>query len=95
MGGLRWYQAALVVIALIFTHADRRLEHYNDNAGERRMLELLAQSSNTPVVRIPEPYSMLSWDPITDPSQSLTNAELLQYWHITKEYKPYYYPGKQ
>ena len=92
---VRWYQAALVVIALVFTYADRRIEHYNDNAGERRMLALLARAGNTPVVRLPEPCSVLSWDPITDPSQSLTNAELLQYWHVTKEHKPYYYPGKQ
>jgi hypothetical protein len=91
----RWYQAALVAMALIFTYADRRLERYNDNACERRMLALLAQSGTTPVVRLPEPCTVLSWEPITDPNQSLTNAELLQYWHITKEHKPYYYSGKQ
>jgi hypothetical protein len=90
----RWYQAALVVVAFIFTYADRRLERYNDNTCERRMLELLARSGTTPVVRLPEPCTVLSWETITDPSQSLTNAELLQYWHITKERKAYYYKGK-
>lgn len=92
--GARWYQATLVVIALIFTYADRRIDHHNDNTSERRMLALLAQSGTTPAVRLPEPCTVLSWNPITDPSQSLTNAELLYYWHIIKAYKSYYYPGK-
>jgi hypothetical protein len=93
--GVRWYQAGLVAMALIFTYADRRLEHYNNNACERRMLELLAQSGTTPVVQLPQPCTVLSWKPITDPNQSLTNAELLQHWHITKEHKLYYYQGNQ
>ena len=92
--GVRWYRAALVVMALIFIYADRQLERYNDNACERRMLALLAQPSTTPVVRLPEPCTVLSWETITDPNQSLTNAELLEYWHIMKEHKPYYYKGK-
>ncbi len=93
--GLRWYQAALVAMALIFTYADRQLARYNDNACERRMLALLAQPGGGPVVRLPEACPILSWAPITDPRQSITNAELLQYWHITSRYKLYYYSGKQ
>ncbi len=91
---VRWYRAGLVAMALVFTYADRRLERYNDNTCERRMLAVLARPGATPVVRLPEACTVLSWEPITNPNQSLTNAELLQHWRITQEYKPYY-SGKQ
>ena len=44
-----------------------------------------------PVVQLPENCTVLTWDPITEPLSSLTSAELLEYWHVTKGRKLYYY----
>ncbi len=89
----RWYTAAVVVVALIFTNADRKLHPRNDNTRERHALELLAQAGQASVVRLPEKCPVLSWDPITNPGESVTNAELLEYWGVTNGRKLYYYPG--
>ena len=88
---LRLYGAGVALVAFIFIFADRRLYPRHDNAGERQALALLAQAGPRPVVRLPENCTVLSWEPITNPSESLTNAELLVHWGITKNRKLYYY----
>jgi hypothetical protein len=91
---LRWYTVGVVAIALIFTNADRKIIPNNNNQCERRALALLAQAGDTPVVQLPEKCTVMSWEPITNPNESLTNAELLEYWGITKGQKLYYYPTR-
>jgi hypothetical protein len=89
---LRGYAAAVVVVAVIFANADRKVHFKNDNTQERQALALLAQAGNAPVVRLPQKCAVLSWAPITQPYESLTNAELLRHWGITQGRTLYYYP---
>lgn len=86
--------AVAVVVAFIFTNADRRLHPNNSNTDERQALALLAQAGPVPVVRLPKKCRVLSWGPITLPNESVTNAELLEYWPSTKGRTPYYYPAR-
>jgi hypothetical protein len=88
----QWYTLGVVVVAFIFTNADRKLHPNNNNVDERQALVLLSQAGPAPVVRLPKKCRVLSWDPITSPNESLTNAELLEYWGITQGRRLYYYP---
>ncbi|MGI4862647.1 MAG: hypothetical protein ACRYFZ_01900 [Janthinobacterium lividum] len=85
------YGVGVVVIAFIFTNADRRINSRHDNTCERQALARLAQAGPAPVVRLPDECPVLSWDPILNPNESLTNAELLTYWGITSHPTLYYY----
>ncbi|MGI4736767.1 MAG: hypothetical protein ACRYG7_16480 [Janthinobacterium lividum] len=89
----QWYTLGVVVVAFIFTNADRKLHPKNNNLDERQALALLAQAGPAPVVRLPKACCVLSWYPITSPSESLTNAKLLEYWGITQGRPLYYYPA--
>ena len=91
---LRWYAVGVVAITLIFTNADRKIITNNNNQSERQALALLAQAGSKPVVQLPEKCTVMSWEPITNPNESLTNAELLEYWGITRGQKLYYYPTR-
>jgi hypothetical protein len=89
----RWYGLAALAIAFIYLNADRRLLPPDNNIQERAALALLAQAGPGPVVRLPQKCSVLSWQPITEPLSSVTCAELLEYWHVTKGRKLYYQPA--
>ncbi|RZK44565.1 MAG: hypothetical protein EOO59_21775, partial [Hymenobacter sp.] len=78
----RWYVLGVVAIAFIFTNSDRKVVPNNNNARERRALALLARADTGPVVQLPEECTVMSWEPITSPNESLTNAELLAYWGV-------------
>jgi hypothetical protein len=91
---LRWYGLGVVVVAFIFMYADRRLYPRHDNACERQALATLAQANTQSVVRLPDDCTVMSWETITNPSESLTNAELLAHWGVTKGPKLYYYQSK-
>jgi hypothetical protein len=91
---VRWYAAAVVLVAFIFTNADRRLIPNNNNSRERQALALLSQAGSAPVVRLPQECTVMSWSPIVRPYESLTNAELLKHWGITKGHTMYYYPAQ-
>ncbi|RZL16372.1 MAG: hypothetical protein EOO62_01460 [Hymenobacter sp.] len=88
---LRWYGAGVGAVALIFMIADRRLAPRHDNTCERQALAVLGQACPRPVVQLPDNCAVLSWDPITNPIESLTNAELLAHWGVTHGLQPYYY----
>ena len=88
---LHRYTAGVVTVAVIFMYADRRLYPRHDNACERQALALLAEAGSEPVVQLPDNCTVMSWDPITNPAESLTNAELLSHWGVTKGRKLYYY----
>jgi len=89
---LRYYIGAMVAMAAIYINADRRLYKYGDKIREYEALQLLAQPNTPAVVQIPHFSNVLSWDPVTNPISSLTNAEMLNYWHITNGLKMYYFP---
>ncbi|RZK22691.1 MAG: hypothetical protein EOO56_07615 [Hymenobacter sp.] len=94
-GGVRrWYSAGVVAIAIIFTNADRKIISNNNNGRERRALAILGWAGNKPVMQLPEKCTVMSWEPITNPNESLTNAKLLAYWGITPGQTLYYYPTK-
>ncbi len=90
----RWVGLAVAVVAFVFMYADRRLYPRHDNACERRALATLAAAGTQPVVRLPDDCTVMSWETITNPSESVTNAELLHYWGITPGQKLYYYQGQ-
>jgi hypothetical protein len=88
---LSWYTGAAVIMAAIYLNADRRMIPPSNGLLEREALEIIAHAGPGPVVQLPREGPVLSWDPIMDPLSSLTNAELLQYWHVTKTPKMYFY----
>jgi hypothetical protein len=90
---LRWYTAAVVVVAVIFTNADRKLHLKNNNGCERQALAILSRAGRAPVVKLPQECTVMSWSPIIRPYESLTNAEMLKHWGITPSRTLYYYPG--
>jgi hypothetical protein len=91
-----WYMGAVVVVAAIYLNADRRLYATLDGVRERQHLEMLAAAGPAPVVQLPYKRTVLTWDPVNEPLSSLTSAEMLHYWGVTKDIKLYYYPlGKR
>jgi hypothetical protein len=86
----RWYLGGVLALTGVFLGADYHLWYRTDNNGcERAGLTLLAQSPE-PVVRLPADCNVMSWEPVTDPQQSATNAGLLYYWGVTPTRKLYY-----
>jgi hypothetical protein len=87
-----WYTGAVLIIALIYVNADRKLKDGDGNYFERKALVEIAQApANTPVVKLSKDCNVLSWQLITDPAASANNAAMLDYWHVTKGPKLYYY----
>lgn len=91
---LRCYGLGVAVVAFVFMYADRRIYPRQDNACERRALALLAQAGAQPVVQLPDSCTVMSWEPVLNPSETLTNAELLAHWGVTKGPKLYYYQSR-
>jgi len=91
----RCYIGALVIIAAIYLNADRRLYKYDDKVRELQALQMLAQPNAPAVVQLPLRCTVVSWDPITDPVSSITNAEMLRYWRVTNGLKLYYFSPNQ
>jgi hypothetical protein len=87
----RWYLVAVLGVAAIFINADRKLTPRDNNICERHALEVLAHAGPEPMVRLPDNCRVMSWNLITDPNESATPAELLEYWGVTKGRKRYYY----
>lgn len=63
-----------------------------NNLCERQGLESLAQSTES-IPRISAECTVMSWWMMNKPEYTETNAELLQYWGITKNKKLYYQEG--
>ena len=90
--GRRWYALGVVVLAFIYANADRKLRVPDGNDCERAALTRLSQApASQAVVQLPEPCNVLSWQLITDPATSATNAAMLDYWHVTQGEKLYYH----
>ncbi|WP_133271616.1 hypothetical protein [Hymenobacter radiodurans] len=84
----RWYIGGVVLFAAIFMNADK-LRMTNNNQCERAGLQQLAQSTE-PIVHLDSDCTVMAWEKITDPLQSDNNAQLLEFWGVTKGKKLYY-----
>jgi hypothetical protein len=81
-----WY-AVLSVFILIFSNAD--ISPLNRNDCEREALETLRES-NEEVTMLNDACTVLGWEPIGDYGGSELNAEMLEFWGVTKGKKLYY-----
>jgi hypothetical protein len=87
----RFYTGGVLVVAAIFINADRKLYPGDNNLCERQALELLARAKPGSVVRLPEDCHVLSWETPTTPLESVSGAEMLYHWGVTKGVTLYYY----
>ncbi|WP_310393702.1 hypothetical protein [Hymenobacter sp.] len=87
----RWYLGAVVVFSAIFLIADRRMPR-TTNACERENLTRLAQAPE-PVVRLGAGCTVMAWGNVGAPPESEINAQMLEYWGITRGKKLYYQQG--
>jgi hypothetical protein len=86
------YTGAVLMVILLFSAADYKVKRGDGNYFERKALVELAKApATTPVVKISQTCSVLSWNPITDPAASANNAAMLDYWHVTQGPKLYYH----
>lgn len=81
------YLMATIGFSLIFTFADK--PEFGKNCCEKSALEKLATSTQSPVL-IENDCTVMAWKKINEPRSSALNAQLLQYWGITKERILYY-----
>ena len=82
------YLIGLFVLFAIFINSDHlETEEYH---CERKALDFLVNSPDE-ITILPSGCNIMSWaDPFADPKRSELNAEMLQFWGITKEKKLYY-----
>lgn len=82
------YVLSIIVLLSIFTNADRlKTKPYE---CERKSLETIALSSEN-IVLLDCDCPVMDWHKIYDYKKSERNAELLNYWNITKGKKLYYH----
>ncbi len=86
-----WY-AVLSAFILIFTNAD--ISPLDRNDCEREALETLRES-NEEVTMLNDGCTVLGWEPIRDYEGSGLNAEMLEFWGVTKGKKLYYQGSDQ
>lgn len=82
------YVLSIIVLLSIFTNADRL--NTKPYECERKALETIALSSEN-IVLLDCDCPVMDWHKIYDYKKSERNAELLNYWNITKGEKLYYH----
>jgi hypothetical protein len=82
-----FYLIVTIVFTFIFSLADT--PEFNKNECEKLALETIAKS-NDKVVFLENDCTVLSWNKITDPTNSALNGRLLRKWRITSDIKLYY-----
>lgn len=87
----RPYLTGILVVSVFYLGVDTLFLEEN-NTCERQGLERLAQATE-PIVRVSAECTVMSWWKINHPDYSETNAELLEYWGVTKGKKLYYHEG--
>ncbi|QKG53395.1 hypothetical protein [Hymenobacter sp. BRD67] len=86
------YVVGVAAVFFIYANADRKLQVADGNDCERAALTQLAWApANQPVVHLDQNCTVLSWNLITDPATSATNAAMLEQWGITQGTKQYYH----
>ena len=81
------YRIFVFGILLIYAIADK--SKFDKNRCQKEALTQLANSKNNPTL-LPSDCNILSWNKITDPKYSKTNAQLLQRWNVTVDTVLYY-----
>ena len=84
---LKRYLPVIIVFSMIFTFADK--PEFSKNDCEKKALEAISLSKDYTVL-VEYDCSILAWGKIEDPTKSELNAQLLEYWGITKKKKLYY-----
>ncbi len=82
------YAGALVVALLIFSAAEVRFIHSQNN-HEREALQTISESKDS-IVQIKSEGRLLTWNKVIDYHDSEIAAQVLQYWGVVKEKKYYY-----
>jgi hypothetical protein len=88
---LAWY-AVLAAFILIFTRAD--ITPLDKNDCEKEALITLSKS-NQEVTGLKDDCTVMSWEPIRDYGSSSLNAEMLEFWGVTRGKKLYYQGSDQ
>ena len=86
-----WY-AVLAAFILIFTRAD--ITPLDKNDCEREALVTLSKS-NQEVTGLKDDCTVMGWEPIRDYGSSSLNAEMLEFWGVTRGKKLYYQGSDQ
>ena len=84
---LKRYLPVIIVFSIIFTFADK--PEFSKNDCEKKALEAISLSKDNTVL-LEYDCSIMAWGKIEDPAKSELNAQLLEYWGITKKKKLYY-----
>jgi hypothetical protein len=88
IGSLRKIQLLVVLLILsVFVLADR--DESQHNSCEKTGLQALAQAKDSPQM-VNSDCTIMSWDPIHDPKNSIYNARLFEKWQITDTLILYY-----
>jgi hypothetical protein len=66
-----------------------RLKLVKNNMCERHALQQLAHSSEQ-IVHLKNTCTVMAWDKIASPQESVINAQLLEFWGVTTSTKLYY-----
>jgi len=80
------YPSIYILILLFFLIKNQT---YIFNKYEKTSLYLISQSEEE-IIALQDDYCVISWGPLTAPSQSRTYGKLLYLWRITDEPKLYY-----
>lgn len=86
------YIISVFIYILIFTIADK--SDTTNYLCERHAIENIAESPDN-IVELNSNCPVMDWRKIIDYKQSELNAELFQYWNITKEKKLYYHKTQE
>ncbi|MEY3367223.1 MAG: hypothetical protein RI973_378 [Bacteroidota bacterium] len=82
-----WYVPLLMAVLFIFTNADR--PGFDKNRCEREAILQIA-SSPEKVVRLEDDCTVLSWDIVRQPQESVLKTRLLEIWGIMDEGKLFF-----
>lgn len=82
-----WYIPLVVGVLFIFTNSDKA--EFDNNKCEMAALKEIAISKDS-IVPLQHDCSVVAWGKILKPEDSELNAQLLNYWGVTKVKKQYY-----
>jgi hypothetical protein len=81
------YLTSIIIFLFVFTISD--ISSLNENACERNALQTISESTEK-IILLNTDCTVMEWFKVTDYHNSEANAELMQYWRITKEKKLYF-----
>ncbi|MCX6280748.1 MAG: hypothetical protein NTU51_02170 [Bacteroidetes bacterium] len=87
-----WYILAVVAFLVLLTINDN--SSFNANDCEKAALQKIA-ACKADVVELDSGCRVMAWDTISKPGESVFNAELLNYWGVTKKKTLYFQTGNK